>query len=286
MSITVDEMPATFKRSRGARPECRQSYKVVSTNAETREDLYDELILYVPFIKDALYLSALEFEERRDLPSRPAEKVYQANCTWSINPLPSDKSPVRFRGSTRGGRAKIYRSFETLGRYVKAGQTAIDFGGLLEVKDGKPEGVDVYTPHLEFSCEVYLPKVLFTKSYVRKIYQNTPSVNDVPFGVFDPGECLFIGADWDYTSNPEAATEYVHLTFSFLGSANEQIIIPSVVGTGTNGAVIKPGWAHIWKLYAEVLDQQTGTTNFVSQVNVERIYPFFDPKKLGITLTP
>lgn len=282
MTITIEEIPATFIRKRGAKPECASAYICIGDNGETRDEIYDELILVVPFIRDALYLSAIDFDELKDA---RLERIYRADVRWTVNPLPSENAPVRFRGSTRGGRAKIMRSFETTGAFVASGQTVKDHGGLIEVQNGKPQGCEVYAPHLECSVEVYLPKPLFTRTYKRRLYQNSPSVNSTAFDMFDPGELLFLGSDWDFTVNPEAESEYVHLSFFFLGSANEEIAIPNIVGTGTNGAVIKKGWEHIWQEYAERRDNATGTTNFSAQVNTERVYPWFDPRRLGITLT-
>ena len=96
---------------------------------------------------------------------------------------------------------------------------------------------------------------------------------------------LFRSCDADYSVNPDAAAEYAHLTFYFLGSANEEIAVPGIDGNGTAGAVIKGGWEHIWMSHAEELDTATGTKTFTSQVNTERVYPWFNPKRLGINFT-
>lgn len=283
MSFTVDEMVAVRVVTRGARPTVKTKAVLVSDDDITPNDAYQGFLANIDPVIDGLLLNELVMAQTEN------NRVYHCDITYAIDPIPTPGNPFAARGTTRGGTAKVYRARETVGAYARPGQTPRQLNGALDVEfdDGKAtvNGVDIVAKHFEFSWDVYLSAPLFTTKYLRFLYASTPSINSATWakGLFLPAEALFLGADWDYSRDPNDTEEdVVKLSFHFAGSHEESITVNDV-NSGT--PIVKPGWHHLWMTWEESRDPSTQQLiKRPSEARIERLYNWLDFKQLGLGL--
>lgn len=275
MAITVTETHDSPITKRGLKPETVTRWKVRSDSALTRNAAYNALLLNTADVRDALLRNSMT------LTPTESERVWLGEILYKVDPQPSSDAPLKFKGSTRGGRAKIERSLGTTAHWRHFER---DFGNAIEVDDaGKIGGAETYLPNLEFSLEFFLSSDLFTYSYMRTLYQYTPSVNSRPFGPFIAGECLFLGVEWS-PSQDEEGEELTQLTFHFLAGHHETIDIDGLKPS----PIVKPPHDHLWFLWEETKDNTRAgagaITKQITQANVEQLYPLRNFAALGIGL--
>ncbi len=262
---------------RGARPKVTTEF--VTTGTEDHDLAYTFTLNNIPQTVDGLLLHEIKKKDTE------GPSTFYFTVTYAVDPIPTPNNPFAARGTTRGGRSKIFRSYETTSEYAYGGVDPLELNGAIEfdTKSGNVNGADVFSKNLEFSWDIYLPAAVFSTTYLRMLYAMTPSINEFAWagGLFKPAECLFMGADWELTKDPnDPTTDLVKLGFYFGGSIEEQITID-----GFNGGspIVKPGWHHLWLTWFE--DKNPTSGMFIkspSEVRVERLYKWFDFKKLGL----
>ncbi len=274
MAITVRPIPGTHTTTRSRNPSTKQGYRVRSDDgAITRNEAYDELLKETPDVRDGL------LRNQMDLSDTQSGKVWNAEVLWRIDGMPSENAPIKWKGSTRGGRAKINRSLSTRQAVARPGYQTIDYGGAIEVDDkGNVNGTEIHIPALEFSVDVFIPSDLFTYSYMRLLYQFTPSTNSKRWGPFLPNECLFLGAEWSPSTSSDDGTEMTQLTYYFEAGAKEELTI------GDLPTITKKPFDHIWFSWETYKD--AGGTGLIfrrpRQANVEVNYPERNFAKFGL----
>ena len=278
-TLELEEQVDARRVTRGAKPEVKTVFTLTGTND------HDEAMQFVldnpPPVVDGLLLNKVEMADTRD------DWTRYFTVTYAIDAIPTPGNPFAARGTTRGGKAKIFRSLETIGTYYAPGHTPRNYYGGIEVdpKTNKVNGTDVIGKNLEFSWDIYIPQALFTTNYLRLLYANTPSINSATWckKLFSPAECLFMGADWDFTHDPKSAEdELVKLSFYFAGSINETIVFPGNINSGN--PVPKPGWHHLWLTWKDTRGPSNSCWTLPQEVRVERLYKWFDFRNLGLGL--
>ncbi len=163
--------------------------------------------------------------------------------------------------STQGGNAQIIRSFNqtTYGR-------APDTGGLINATKEGVEGVDVHRPAFEWSKKVNVPSSIVTLDYQRLLFSLTSTVNADQFGIFAPGEALYLGA----SAKQSKATSW-DIEHKFAGSPN---ITFNLTMNETPYEIFKAGWDYIWFSTSVKEDEATGIPKRVPVgAYVEQVYP-------------
>ena len=130
-------------------------------------------------------------------------------------------------------------------RYAKEGLTAPDYKGAINVSGDSVNGIDVVVPVFNFTETWTVPTTFLTNTYVSTLYQLTGRVNDSTFRVFEPGECLFMGARCEATRGELKAP----ITFSFAARPNQ---VNLKVGEIT--LAFKNGWQYSWIEYESSVD--------------------------------
>lgn len=184
-----------------------------------------------------------------------------------------------YQFSTTGGTSHITHSLQTLG--VAATVPRSFDGGIGWNGDGF-DGVDVITPHYEFSISVNWPRSKFNQAYRLMLANATGSINSTAWNGFAAGCVLFKGVSAApkglkfKTSSGERRDYYWRATYQF--EAN-----PSTSVTFKGTTLVKRGFDYLWKLWER--SEAGGVSVTVStQVNVERVYPEFDFDDLELPL--
>jgi len=296
MTVTVEPRNGvgTYEERWGDSPQIRQQYVLFSDDplddfvVDVKAAFWDPI--NVPIMRHGLY--------RGDpvLQNTPANvgdrRAWYGDWSWSLKRAPNKDNPVRVSGSTRGGRATIKKALETTGRWVPSGLQAREHGGAIEhdLKTGEIKGCEVPAPAFSKRYEIYIETAVWSKKFEQFLYRSTPSVNSAKWDVYEPGEGVFLGCDWDYTLgvlNDGGQEDLVKATFYFEGAGNEVLSYAGIVGNQTinnvaNAGFVKLGHEHIWAEYEQVEDTATGATKHkLRQVNTERVLPWLDFKKLG-----
>lgn len=275
MTINVTERIGSPKITRGKDPQTTTLWKVHSdAGAITDAQAYNALLAGTPDIVDFLLRNQVDIE------STESEALYYGSVTYKVDPIPSEDAPLRFKGSTRAGQAKVNRSLETVAQTSFDSTPIVDYGGAIAVNDkGEAEGTEIYVPQLEFSLEIYIPTDFFTDAYARRLYQYTPCTNLKKWGLFNIGECLYIGAEWSGSQGGEGE-DLTQITYYFTGSADEVLAVP---GMSDPAEVTKGGHQFVWYEWENYKDPLTGVVQRrVRQVNVERNYVARDFGDFGL----
>ena len=164
-------------------------------------------------------------------------------------------------------------SLATLGR---AGASLRDFGGGIGWNGAGFDGVDVITPHADFTISVNWPKSFFTQAYRLMLASATGAINSAAWQGFAAGCVLFKGVQAQPRSlkytQPDGTTIkdwYWRATYQF--EANPA---STVVFNGTT--LVKRGFDYLWKLSEKIEGANGELESNVVQVNVEQVYPEFD----------
>lgn len=298
MTVTVENRAGvgTYEERWGDNPQIRQQFVIFSDDpaddfvADVKVAFWDPQ--NVPIMLHGLYRGDPVLNNTTS--SIGHRRAWYGEWTWSMKRAPSKDNPVRVSGSTRGGRGTVRRTLQTVGQFTPTGLDPIDFGGAIEadLKSGDVKGCEVVLPAFEMHYEVYVPKDSWTRKFVRFLYQSTGSTNLAKWDYYDIGEGLFLGVDWDYTLgalNDGSTEDLVKATFHFQGSANEivrcddiGIVGNETIGTTANAGYLKRGHQHVWGMQLPQEDTGTNATKLVTrQINVERVLPEIDFKKLG-----
>lgn len=175
--------------------------------------------------------------------------------------------------NTTGGTSHLSYSLATLGR---AGAALRDFGGGIGWNGQGFDGVDVITPHAEFSISVNWPAAFFTQAYRLALANATGCINSASWQGFAAGCVLFKGVQASPKSFKVTLSDgstvksyYWRATYNF--EANPA---STVVFNGTT--LVKRGFDYLWKLSEKTESSGGDVQSQVVQVNVEQVYPEFD----------
>lgn len=276
MAITVKRARNPIDTSRSMDPQTTVRWKIRSDGPDiTRDQAYVALLNAIPAVEDFLLINKI------DLTGTNSGKIWNATVLYKVDPMPSTNFVKRFKGSTRGGSARINRSIQTRQAEARTGTDVIQFGGAIEVDDkGQVKGTTVPAPRLEFSLELTIDASLFSFAYMKTLYQLTPSVNDRVFGPFATYECLFLGAEWNYTTQGSDGAEMVVLTYYFEAGANESITV-----AGFANPIQKMAHDHLWVIWENHTDGGTGLVfRRPRQINVEEVARPQNLSALGLGL--
>lgn len=186
--------------------------------------------------------------------------------------------------STGGGTIRIQRAIEHIADYAPIGQTAPNFGGLINVTGSGAnqtvEGVEVKSPQGSFQFRKQVRRL--TVGYFMRVLAMTAKTNHDPWKGFGMQEVLFEGVDGTFAGTGDAANEKWDLTFHFGYS-------PTVYGleglpAGWPG-IVKRGWHYIWFRWGTVEDASADPPVAVQRLlsaHVEKVYKtdFFDKLQL------
>lgn len=170
--------------------------------------------------------------------------------------------------STSGGSIKMMHSLGT----QRHGASPPDFKSLIDVRDGKPQGVDRILPAVRFNVTYRMQRPLDPLLFANVAADLTGTVNTSPILGSDAGELLFLGADGNFGNqiNPE-------LQFSWAKSKNASLSI------GDIAAFSKLGHEYLWMIYEDDV-----TDGFVAQkpfaAYVEKVYTEANHHVLGLLL--
>jgi len=264
MTTYVTERHGSPKITRGSDPQTVTSWKVHSdSGAITDAAAYTALLNGTPDVVDFLLRNQI------DIQSTESPALYYGTVTYKVAPIPSEDAPLKFKGSTRAGQEKVNRSLATVAQTAYGTQPIVDYGGAMAVDDkGKAQGTQIYVPRLEFSLEIFIATDFFTDAYARRLYQYTPCTNLKKWGLFNPGEALYIGAEWS-GSQGSTGEDLTQITYYFTGAADEDISVPGM----SPATVTKGGHDFVWYEWEDYKDPISGLiVHRVRQVNVERNY--------------
>ncbi len=197
------------------------------------------------------------------------DSAYLFTAEYSFSKLDVDE--WTFSVSTSGGSIRVTNSFNT-NSFPAAGSTAPDFKRAIDVRDGKPQGIDRVLPAIKYTLTYRLQRPADPIAYAEIAAGITGTVNNASYFGSDAGELLFLGMDGNFGNqiNPE-------LQFSWAKSKNATLSI------GTIASVAKLGHEYLWILYE---DEDTGA--YVVQkpraAYVERIYSEADHSVLGLLI--
>lgn len=159
---------------------------------------------------------------------------------------------------------------------------APDHGGLINVREGGVDGVDIVAPNLTFQITRTMPAATVDPTYHKTLGDLTGTVNNGAFKTFAAGEVLFLGANGSQKSPKEAtggAGDWV-ITYEFAVSKNE------AAGTAAGIAFTnKKGWQYLWVYYKETKDNAAVPPVMVKKpvaVYLEDVYEYTDFSAIGI----
>lgn len=197
--------------------------------------VYAAAVSAIPGTFDGLGLDNVSWEEEDEF----GHTVFSANYSTGEQP----ESVLRIGFDTTGGSVRVRTSRDTTS-YVRAGRTAPDYKGAIEVSGDEPQGVDVTIPALKLIFKYKWPKGTFGLAQAKAVASITGSTNDASWQTFDEGELLFLGASGEI----DAALP-TDVTYSFAASANATLSIGGII-TG----IAKKGHQHLWVKFEDVVD--------------------------------
>jgi hypothetical protein len=128
-------------------------------------------------------------------------------------------------------------------KYAKAGETAPDTEGAIDIEGDQVRGVDVTVPAFTFSETWTFPAACVVESYLETLYELSGKINNAPWRMFGKGEVLFLGA----RGQAERGATTCQVTFSFSASPNKTgIQIGAITG------IDKGGWDYLTVTYDTV----------------------------------
>lgn len=157
-------------------------------------------------------------------------------------------------------------------RYAKAGATAPDAEGAIDIEGDQVRGVDVTIPSFNFSETWTFPSESVVKKYLANVYSLTGKINDASWRTFQKGEVLFLGA----RGQVDRGASTSQITFSFSVSPNDDnLTVGSITG------IKKGGWDYMTVTYETAAANNT-IIKRPRFVYVNSVYEGGDFSKLNI----
>jgi hypothetical protein len=190
------------------------------------------------------------------------------------------QSLTAFSFDTTGGTQRVKQSKGTqsygcsaFGPGIGLILPAPNFGSAIGVTRDNVEGVDMVVPSLKFSQTIQWAAASITNAYVSQLVSLTGTTNAAPWGVYDTGQVLFLGASGQ--SQPDGI---VPVTYHFEVGVN---VTNATLGGATG--VSKTAWQYLWT-YHDINhdDNALCVTRNPRGCYVETLYDPGDFTQLGI----
>lgn len=192
----------------------------------------------------------------------------EASDHWQVTvPYAQNKQETgqyRLSFDTTGGTVNIKASLATIERFPRAGDTAIDYKGLIGVHGEDVDGADIVIPALKLTVNYKHPFGVITLPQIKNLARLTGKTNSGPFLTFDAREILFLGA-----TGSEGTDTETEVTYQFACSENATgITIGEIMDIAKAGhdvawvewepypdggkAARRPKCVHVERVYQEV----------------------------------
>jgi hypothetical protein len=253
---------AKSRHSNIGREESRRTREFFIRGAPDEFSAELALAAYIPSVYGNLPFDSAEVEELL------FGYFWRASVTWAT-PKKQDPGFATVEFDTTGGTTKITHSIRTVGSYGQGGATPPDFNNGINCSgpQNKPEGVDIHNPALKFTVAGVLSFDQVDDSYVMSLAAATGCTNNAPFGAFDTGELLFLGASGQTRKSSEDQPG-VDVKWQFEASENADDL--SVAGIDN---ISKGGHEYLWVHHVPGEDEDASqVVPVVDGVYVEQVY--------------
>lgn len=254
MAIKIREVAGMSGSEDNEQGEATLVYDIKKAPADSMAAVRAALIAFCPTTFDGLARTKFSWAEEEENLRLRASVVYTAK-------LPESTLRRSFDGT--GGTVRIFMGHTTTNKINPTGLTAPDFKGLINVKDGTPEGVDVTVPALKLVHSYKWPANVVTHAYCKALAGLVGTTNLATFDTYAPGELLFLGFSCELIDNRPTDIQY-----HYAASAD----VTGITLAGFPG-INKPGHDYLWIAYREAED--TGAQRRATQpigAYLERVY--------------
>lgn len=203
---------------------------------------------------------------------------YHEDLCWLWSGKYNSKRPLldeyRLSIDANGGSVRVSTSFAT-SRHAASGKTAPDFQGAIDVRDGKPQGVDRVIPAQKLTVNYRMNRPADINAFTYLAQGLVGTTNSNAMLSYSAGELLFVGMTGDWGSADET-----EMQFSWVASKDAQLTLATIP------QFTKAGHDYVWILYEPA--QDAAAANYITQrpraAYVERIYTREDHSTLGLLL--
>jgi hypothetical protein len=264
MAIKIREV-AGLSGSEGQSAEASLVYDIKKAPGDSLTDVRTALLAFCPVTFEGLARDKWAWQEEEENLRLRATVTYASRLPESL---------LRRGFDASGGTIRVFASGATA-RFARSGRTAPDFHGLIGIKDGDPEGVDITVPALKLSYRYKWPANVINNAYVKLMAGLVGTCNVSSYDTYGAGELLFIGLSGEIVE--DLPTE---ITYGFAASAD---ITGLTLGdiTGVN----KGGHDYLWVAYEEDADAAAKKKIKIPlAAYVERVYRRANWSALGLGL--
>lgn len=220
--------------SEGTEAEATLLFEVRRAPSDTMADVRAAIIAETPSTFDGLTREKYSWQEEEDTLRLKVSVNYSSK-------LPESTLRRGFDGT--GGTIRVYNSQNTV-KFAPSGRTAPDFAGLIGIRDGDPEGVDITIPALKLNYRYKWPANVINNAYVKSMAGLIGTTNTATWDTYGAGELLFLGLQGEIVDNLPCEVSY-----AFAASADV-----SGLTIGAIASVAKGGHDYLWVAYEEDTD--------------------------------
>lgn len=234
MTIKIREVQGMSGSEDNDQAEAQLVYDIKKAPSDTMAAVRAALIAFCPTTFDGLTRAKYTWNEEEENRRIRAVVTYNAKAA---------ESSLRRSFDATGGTVRIFQSFNT-SRVNATGYTAPDFKGLIAIRDGDPEGVDVTIPTMKIVHNYKWPANVITQAYCKSLAGVVGTTNTSSFDSYAAGELLFLGFNCELV--PDRPTE---VQYHYAASAD-------VTGITLAGfpPIAKGGHDYLWIAYMEAED--------------------------------
>jgi hypothetical protein len=264
MAIKIREV-AGFSGSEGETAEAQLLYDIKKARSDSMGAVRAALLAFCPSVFEGLARDKWAWQEEEE------NLRIRATVTYNSR-LP--ESTLRRGFDASGGTIRVYASSNTAS-FPRSDRTAPNFRGLIGIKDGDPEGVDITVPALKLNYRYKWPANVVNNAYVKAMAGLVGTCNSSSYDTYGAGELLFVGLSGEIVD--DLPTE---ITYSFAASADVTGLTLGDI-TGVN----KGGHDYLWVAYEENSDASAKKKIKVPlAAYVERVYRRTSWSPLGLGL--
>lgn len=264
MAIKIREV-AGQSGSEGESAEAQLVYDVKKSAGDSIAAVRAAIIAFAPSVYEGLAREKWAWQEE--------EENLRLRVTVTYNSrLP--ESTLRRGFDASGGTIRVFASSNTA-TFPRSGRTAPNFRGLIGIKDGDPEGVDITVPALKLNYRYKWPANVINNGYIKAMAGLVGTCNSASYDTYGAGELLFVGLSGEVVD--DLPTE---VTYAFAASADVTGLTLGDI-TGVN----KGGHDYLWVAYEEDSDAAAKKKVKVPlAAYVERVYRRSSWSALGLGL--
>lgn len=268
----------------------RVTWKFLIRGATDASAAYDALFLYLStnFVDAGGDIASYNMPlESIRINTTDSNYLYEGEATFSYPPPDESEDQdindssytqpsideLDYSYNTTGGTSHVSYSIATLGT---AGAAIRDFGGGIGWNGDGFDGVDIVTPHIEFSIGVNWPKSFFTQNYRLALANATGCINSAIWNGFAAGCVLFKGVQAQPKSFAVTQADGTELRDYYWRAVYQFEANPPTTVTFAGTTLTKRGFDYLWKLSEKVESSSGDVESQVVQVNVEQVYPEFN----------